>query len=677
MTEAALVEGQVKLRDGKKGPGGARQGPAGAQQPDAGGHLRPGARPGLRGPGPHAGHRLPVAGRHAGLRQPRGHVRLGRPHPLRPRRGAQVPRDGGSGHQAGERPCHPPPLQRHAGGGQGRAPGRRGAVEAVGPAALRGRAPRLHLGRRDQVWLLGWSLLPVLCRGGADQLPVRLHRPGHLPEQGPLWAAAGSPRRRPRGPRHRGGASGPGGPGGPAAGEAAQPLVPLRPAGQRRGRPQPVQLLVGGQPLGRQRQQPARRVAGAVLVLRQRVAGGARAAGFRPRPRGGRAGRLQAAAQAAAAAAAAGGGPPELLGQRHRHGQPLLLLGQLLVLRGEQPGRVARGRRVRLAAQPAAGGGGARAPPVRLPARDRGVPGARRPAAPLRHAPQPAPGPPGPGPGGAGRPGRQRSRGPGRPDVRGVSLWLAGRETAGPGDGGPRQRGGAARPGPSRALGSRRPPRGAPSGFLCPVSGLRGTQGKPPSLNRTGGRGLRGAALCRSVTPAACGSAGSATTPGPAFGASGPQGGVAAAGEPAGPGGPTGAAGSASWIPAEAAGGAGRGWGGRAPRPGPARPRGAAHPPAASSDSPARCPVTARSGPLPRRAGTARSEVPGQLHSRVASGNVSPRQPCGASECRANLPCPRLLLGPGPTPTPTPTGGLSCGEETEAREAQGLWGWPS
>ncbi|XP_036183578.1 protein Dok-7 isoform X2 [Myotis myotis] len=338
----------------------------------------------------------------------------------------------------------------------------------------------------------GRSLLPVLGRGGADQLPVRLHRPGHLPEQGPLWAAAGSPRRRPRGPRHRGGASGPGGPGGPAAGEAAQPPVPRRPAGQRRGRPQPVQLLVGGQPLGRQRQQPARRVAGAVLVLRQRVAGGARAAGFRPRPRGGRAGRLQAAAQAAAAAAAAGGGPPELLGQRHRHGQPLLLLGQLLVLRGEQPGRVARGRRVRLAAQPAAGGGGARAPPVRLPARDRGVPGARRPAAPLRHAPQPAPGPPGSGPGGAGRPGRQRSRGPGRPDVRGVSLWLAGRETAGPGDGGPRQRGGAARPGPSRALGSRRPPRGAPSGFLCPVSGLRGTQGKPPSLNRTGGRGSAG-----------------------------------------------------------------------------------------------------------------------------------------------------------------------------------------
>ncbi|XP_036273004.1 protein Dok-7 isoform X4 [Pipistrellus kuhlii] len=90
MTEAALVEGQVKLRDGKKGPGGARQGPAGAQQPDAGGHLRPGARPGLRGPGPHAGHPVPVTGHHAGLRQPRGHVRLGRPHPPRPGRGFPV-----------------------------------------------------------------------------------------------------------------------------------------------------------------------------------------------------------------------------------------------------------------------------------------------------------------------------------------------------------------------------------------------------------------------------------------------------------------------------------------------------------------------------------------------------------------------------------------------------------
>uniref|UniRef100_A0A2I3TGE5 Docking protein 7 n=1 Tax=Pan troglodytes TaxID=9598 RepID=A0A2I3TGE5_PANTR len=40
----------------------------------------------------------------------------------------------------------------------------------------------------------GWRLLPVLGRGGADQLPVRLHRPRHLPHQGPLWAAAGSTR---------------------------------------------------------------------------------------------------------------------------------------------------------------------------------------------------------------------------------------------------------------------------------------------------------------------------------------------------------------------------------------------------------------------------------------------------------------------------------------------------
>ena len=40
----------------------------------------------------------------------------------------------------------------------------------------------------------GRSLLPVLGRGRADQLPVRLHCPRHLPDQGPLRAAAGSPR---------------------------------------------------------------------------------------------------------------------------------------------------------------------------------------------------------------------------------------------------------------------------------------------------------------------------------------------------------------------------------------------------------------------------------------------------------------------------------------------------
>ncbi|XP_066088675.1 protein Dok-7 isoform X3 [Saccopteryx bilineata] len=203
----------------------------------------------------------------------------------------------------------------------------------------------------------GRSLLPVLRGGRADQLPVRLHRQGHLPNQGPLRAAAGSPRPQPWGTGRPGGASGPGGPGDLAAGEAAQPPLPLWPARQWRGRPQPVQLVLRGQPLGRQRRQPADRVAGAV-VLRQHVAGGAWAGG-RPGPRGGRAGRLEAAAQAAEAAAAAGGGPPELLGQRHRHGQPLLLFRQLLVLRREQPGRVARGGRVWLAAQPAAGGGGA------------------------------------------------------------------------------------------------------------------------------------------------------------------------------------------------------------------------------------------------------------------------------------------------------------------------------
>ncbi|XP_039693964.1 protein Dok-7 isoform X8 [Pteropus medius] len=246
----------------------------------------------------------------------------------------------------------------------------------------------------------GRSLLPVLGRGGADQLPVRLHRPGPLPDQGPLRAAAGPPRPRPRGPR--GGARGPGGPGSPTAGEAAQPPLPLRPAGQWRGRPQPVQLVVRGQPLGRQCQRPAHRVAGAVLVLGQHIAGGAGTGGG-PGPRRGRAGRL-AAAQASAAAAAAGGGPPGLLGQRHRHRQPLLLLWQLLVLRRQQPGRVACRRRVWLAAQPAAGSWGARAQPLCLPPGDSRVPGAQCPAAPLRHAPQPAPGTQGPDAGRAGRP---------------------------------------------------------------------------------------------------------------------------------------------------------------------------------------------------------------------------------------------------------------------------------
>nr|KAF6499827.1 docking protein 7 [Molossus molossus] len=81
----------------------------------------------------------------------------------------------------------------------------------------------------------GRGLLPVFSRGRANQLPVRLHRPRPLPDQGPLWAAAGSPRPQPWGTCHHGGASGPRGPGGPAAGEAAQRPVPLRPAGQRRG----------------------------------------------------------------------------------------------------------------------------------------------------------------------------------------------------------------------------------------------------------------------------------------------------------------------------------------------------------------------------------------------------------------------------------------------------------
>ncbi|XP_045330661.1 protein Dok-7 isoform X3 [Leopardus geoffroyi] len=151
---------------------------------------------------------------------------------------------------------------------------------------------------------------------------------------------------------------------------------------ESRGRPQPVQLVLGGQPLGRQCRQPAHGVARAVLVLGRHVAGGT-GAGGRPGPRGGRAGRLEATTQAPAAAAAARGRPPELVGQRHRHGQPLLLLGQLLVLRGQQPGRVARRRRVRVLAQPAARGRGARPQPVRLPAGDGRVPSARCPAATL------------------------------------------------------------------------------------------------------------------------------------------------------------------------------------------------------------------------------------------------------------------------------------------------------
>ncbi|XP_073747455.1 protein Dok-7 isoform X5 [Callorhinus ursinus] len=81
----------------------------------------------------------------------------------------------------------------------------------------------------------GRSLLPVLSRGRADQLPVRLHRAWRLPNQGALRATAGSPRPEPWGTRHHGGASGPGGPGSPEAGEAAQPPRPRGPARQRRG----------------------------------------------------------------------------------------------------------------------------------------------------------------------------------------------------------------------------------------------------------------------------------------------------------------------------------------------------------------------------------------------------------------------------------------------------------
>ncbi|XP_059867870.1 protein Dok-7 isoform X1 [Delphinus delphis] len=332
----------------------------------------------------------------------------------------------------------------------------------------------------------GWGLLPILGRGRADQFPVRLHCPWHLPDQGPLWAAACSPRPERRGPC-RGGARGPGGPGSPAAGEAAQPSLPLRLAGQRRGRPQPVQLVVRGQPLRRQRQQPARALARAVPVLGVRVAGGSRAGG-RPGPRGSRSRCLEATPQAAAAKAAAGGRPPELLGQRHRHGQPLLLLGQLLVLRRQQPGRVARGRGAGLSAQPA-GRRGARARPVRLRPRGGRVPGALRAAAPLRHAPQPAPGGPGPAPRHTGQRQRRSRRGLGRPAGGGVSLRLAGRATAGTGDRGP--------VGAGRALGSGRPPRGAPSGSLFRVSRLRRTEGKCASLRAAaaGGRCPRGAAL--------------------------------------------------------------------------------------------------------------------------------------------------------------------------------------
>ncbi|XP_070318648.1 protein Dok-7 isoform X3 [Odocoileus virginianus] len=313
---------------------------------------------------------------------------------------------------------------------------------------------------------MGRSLLPVLHRGRPDQLSVRLHCPRHLAHQGSLRAAACSSRPEPWGPRP-GGKGGAGGPGSPAAGEAAQPPLSLRPAGQRRGRPQRVQLVVRGQPLGRQRQQPARAVAGAVLVLGQHVAGGPWAGGL-PGLWGRRAGRCQARPKAAAAAAAAGGRPPELLGQRHRHWQPLLLLGQLLVVCGQQPGRVAGRRRARLPAQPA-GGRGPRARPVRLPTRGGRVPGARRPAAALRHAPQPAPGAPGPAPRRAGQPRQGR-----RPGLR-VSPWLAWRETAGTG-----ARGGSS--GGRRALGSWRPPRWAPSRALFHVSRLRRTEGKAPSL---------------------------------------------------------------------------------------------------------------------------------------------------------------------------------------------------
>lgn len=145
------------------------------------------------------------------------------------------------------------------------------------------------------------------------------------------------------------------------------PLQPQPRALPPRGRPQRVQLVIRGQSLGRQRQQPAHAVARAVLVFGQHIAGGPWA-GRRPGPWGSHAGHRQARPEAAAATAAAGGWPPELLGQRHRHGQPLLLLGQLLVMRGQQPGRVAGRRRARLPTQPA-GGWGPGARPVRLPAR--------------------------------------------------------------------------------------------------------------------------------------------------------------------------------------------------------------------------------------------------------------------------------------------------------------------
>ncbi|XP_033275418.1 protein Dok-7 isoform X3 [Orcinus orca] len=329
-----------------------------------------------------------------------------------------------------------------------------------------------------------------------------LRRYGAVPS-GFIFEGGTRPERR--GPC-RGGARGPGGPGSPAAGEAAQPSLPLRLAGQRRGRPQPVQLVVRGQPLRRQRQQPARAVARAVPVLGGRDAGGSRA-GSRPGPRGGRSRCLEATPQAAAATAAAGGRPPELLGQRHRHGQPLLLLGQLLVLRRKQPGRVARGRGAGLSAQPA-GRRGARARPVRLRPRGGRVPGAHRAAAPLRHAPQPAPGGPGPAPRHTGQRQRRSRRGLGRPAGGGVSLRLAGRATAGTGDRGP--------VGAGRALGSGRPPRGAPSGSLFRVSRLRRTEGKCASLRAAaaGGRCPRGAALVPwgglGVQPAGRAAAGSA-----------------------------------------------------------------------------------------------------------------------------------------------------------------------
>nr|XP_012592794.1 protein Dok-7 isoform X5 [Microcebus murinus] len=81
----------------------------------------------------------------------------------------------------------------------------------------------------------GRGLLPVLRRGGTHQLPVRLHRQRHLPHQGSLWAAAGSPRPEPWGTLSLGGARGPGGLGSPAAGEAAQSPPAHGPAGQCRG----------------------------------------------------------------------------------------------------------------------------------------------------------------------------------------------------------------------------------------------------------------------------------------------------------------------------------------------------------------------------------------------------------------------------------------------------------